>query len=73
MHTVRTRNNGNRFIEQYKLTIGMCITANRRTWHVYGRADRRTWQTKSYLNDAMETLRCLRSLDAFLSFTAMFF
>ena len=26
MRTVRTRNNGNRFIEQYKWTIGVCIT-----------------------------------------------
>ena len=26
MRTVRTRNNGNRFIEQYEWTIGMCIT-----------------------------------------------
>ena len=26
MRTVRTSNNGNRFIEQYKWTIGVCIT-----------------------------------------------
>ena len=26
MCTVRTRNNGNRFIEQYEWTIGVCIT-----------------------------------------------
>ena len=26
MRTVRTRNNGNRFIEQYERTIGVCIT-----------------------------------------------
>ena len=26
MRTVRTINNGNRFIEQYEWTIGMCIT-----------------------------------------------
>ena len=26
MRTVQTRNNGNRFIEQYTWTIGMCIT-----------------------------------------------
>ena len=26
MRTVQTRNGGNRFIEQYKWTIGVCIT-----------------------------------------------
>ena len=26
MRTVRTRNNGTRFIEQYEWTIGVCIT-----------------------------------------------
>ena len=26
MRTVRTSNNGNRFIEQYKWTVGVCIT-----------------------------------------------
>ena len=26
MRTVRTRNNGNRFIEQYEWTIGVCIS-----------------------------------------------
>ena len=26
MRTVQTRNNGNRFIEQYEWTIGVCIT-----------------------------------------------
>ena len=26
MGTVQTRNNGNRFIEQYEWTMGMCIT-----------------------------------------------
>ena len=26
MQTVRTKNNGNRFIEQYEWTIYMCIT-----------------------------------------------
>ena len=26
MRTVRTRNNGNPFLEQYKWTIGVCIT-----------------------------------------------
>ena len=26
MQTVRTQNNGNRFIEQYEWTIGVCVT-----------------------------------------------
>ena len=26
MQTVQTKNNGNRFIEQYEWTIGVCIT-----------------------------------------------
>ena len=26
MRNVRTRNNGNRFIEQYEWTLGVCIT-----------------------------------------------
>ena len=43
----------------------VCNCANRRTWHVYGRADRRTWQTKSLNRINKHGVRGSRTLITF--------